>query len=142
MGHKVEFTPAYHSDLQPIELVWALVKGAVGRQYTNETTLELVYQRLLAKFKKLELSGHDSIQGMIDKCSKLVEKFYSEMDKEAEAEEDADEEEEADATANAEGTDEGVGGDDNDQEDQQEDTGETGGQITLVGGVVTEMATV
>jgi hypothetical protein len=26
-GHTVLFTPAYHSDLQPIELVWALVKG-------------------------------------------------------------------------------------------------------------------
>jgi transposase len=32
-GHPVLFTPAYHSDLQPIELVWALVKGNVGLQY-------------------------------------------------------------------------------------------------------------
>jgi hypothetical protein len=31
-GHTVLFTPAYHSDLQAIELVWALVKGNVGRQ--------------------------------------------------------------------------------------------------------------
>jgi transposase len=29
-GHTVLFTPAYHSDLQPIELVWALAKGNVG----------------------------------------------------------------------------------------------------------------
>jgi hypothetical protein len=29
-GHTVLFTPAYHSDLQPIELVWALIKGNVG----------------------------------------------------------------------------------------------------------------
>jgi hypothetical protein len=26
-GHTILFTPAYHSDLQPIELVWAQVKG-------------------------------------------------------------------------------------------------------------------
>jgi hypothetical protein len=29
-GHTVLFTPAYHSDLQPIELVWARVKGNVA----------------------------------------------------------------------------------------------------------------
>jgi hypothetical protein len=30
-GHTMLFTPAYHSDLQPIELVWPLVKGNVGQ---------------------------------------------------------------------------------------------------------------
>jgi hypothetical protein len=34
-GHTVLFTPAYHSDLQLIEWVWALVKGNIGRQYSN-----------------------------------------------------------------------------------------------------------
>jgi hypothetical protein len=41
-GHSILFTPAYHSDLQPIELVWALVKGNVGWQYSNGTTLDMV----------------------------------------------------------------------------------------------------
>jgi transposase len=45
-GHTVLFTPAYHSDLQLIQLVWALVKGNVGRQYSNQTTLDMVYGRL------------------------------------------------------------------------------------------------
>jgi hypothetical protein len=31
-GHTLLFTPAYHSDLQPIELVWVLVKRNVGGQ--------------------------------------------------------------------------------------------------------------
>ncbi len=28
-GHKVLLTPPYHSDLQPIELVWAHIKGPI-----------------------------------------------------------------------------------------------------------------
>ena len=32
-GHLVVYTPPYCSDLEPIELVWALVKGRVRRQY-------------------------------------------------------------------------------------------------------------
>jgi transposase len=57
-GHTVLFTPAYHSNLQPIELVWALVKGNVGWQYSNQTTLDMVYGRLMHEFNKLEDSGH------------------------------------------------------------------------------------
>jgi hypothetical protein len=51
-GHTVLFTLAYHSDLQPIELVWNLVKGNVGHQYSNQTTLDMVYERLM----------HESVQ--------------------------------------------------------------------------------
>jgi hypothetical protein len=53
-GHTVLFTPAYHSDLQPIELVWALVKGNVGRQYSNQMMLEMVYNQLMHEFNQLE----------------------------------------------------------------------------------------
>jgi transposase len=53
-GHTALFTQAYHSDLQPIELVWALIKGNVGRQYSNQTTLDIVYERLMHEFNKLE----------------------------------------------------------------------------------------
>jgi transposase len=62
-GHKVLFTPPYHSDFQPIELVWARVKGNVGRKYTNATTMKDVLERLDAEFVKLQSSGHASIQG-------------------------------------------------------------------------------
>ena len=36
-GHKVLLTPPYHSDFHPIELVWALIKGNVGRQQNANT---------------------------------------------------------------------------------------------------------
>jgi hypothetical protein len=81
-GHTVLFTPAYHIDLQPIELVWALVKGNVGRQYSNQTTLEIVYDQLMHEFNQLEESGHRSISGMIEKCAGLALQFHGEIEAE------------------------------------------------------------
>jgi transposase len=52
-GHEVLFTPPHYSDLYPIELVWALVKGNVGRQYSATTSLQDVYTRLTAEFDEL-----------------------------------------------------------------------------------------
>jgi hypothetical protein len=71
-GHTVLFTPAYHSDLQPIELVWALVKGNAGHQHSNQMTLKIVYDQLMHEFNQLENSGHQSINGMIEKCAALA----------------------------------------------------------------------
>ena len=51
-GHKVLFTPPYHSDFQPIELVWAHIKGVVGRQYNIHTRLQDVLDRLDQQFDK------------------------------------------------------------------------------------------
>jgi hypothetical protein len=65
-GHQVLFTPPYHSDFQPIELVWALIKGNVGHQYNTNTTLDIVHNRLMDEFQKLEESGQESIQKMIE----------------------------------------------------------------------------
>ena len=79
-GHEVLFTPRYHSDLQPIELLWAHVKGRVGRQYNNETTLQIVYERLMHEFQLVEESGHEAVQKYIDKCTGVAEKMYQEMD--------------------------------------------------------------
>ena len=47
------YTPLYHCDLQPIEMVWSQVKGEVGRQYDVSTTMQLVHQRLVKAFEKL-----------------------------------------------------------------------------------------
>ena len=80
-GHKVVFTPPYHSDLQPIELLWARVKGNVGRQYTVGTTLEMVYERLLQEFDNLETpEGEEAIGKMIESCKRTSEKLFKDMD--------------------------------------------------------------
>lgn len=53
-GHTVIWSPPHHSDLQPIELIWANVKGKVGRQYTTETTFQDVKRRLDQAITELE----------------------------------------------------------------------------------------
>jgi transposase len=89
-GHRVLWTPPYHSDLQPIELIWARVKGNVGRQYSIESTLELVYTRLIEEFAALD-TANDAINGMIEKCAQVAQKFFDEMpiDEEADEADDA-----------------------------------------------------
>jgi adenylosuccinate synthase len=89
-GHTILFTPAYHSDLQLIELVWALVEGNVGLQYSNQTTLDMVYERLMHDFNQLEDSGHRSINGMIEKCAALALQFHGKMDAEDEMEDETE----------------------------------------------------
>jgi transposase len=45
-NHTILFTPPYHSNLQPIELVWALVKGNVARLYSNGRTMDQLEAQL------------------------------------------------------------------------------------------------
>ena len=71
---KRQYATAYRA----IELVWALIKGNVGRQYTKETTLAQVYDRLMTEFKKLEEGGHATLAGMIEKCARLTADLYQE----------------------------------------------------------------
>jgi hypothetical protein len=89
-GHTILLNPAYHSDLQPIELVWARVKGNVGWQYSNQSTLDLVYEWLMHEFNVLEDSEHASINGMIEKCASLAWKFYGQIEEDEEMEEQND----------------------------------------------------
>jgi len=64
-GHDVWYSPPYHSDLQPIELIWAVVKNEVGRQYTSNTKFTDVYDRLLVAFDNLSPA---TIQGCMYKA--------------------------------------------------------------------------
>lgn len=54
LGHEVLFTPPYHSDLQPIELIWAKVKGEVAKQYDAFTTFSIVKTRLELAFANVD----------------------------------------------------------------------------------------
>ena len=49
-GHEILFTPPYHSDLKPIELLWALIKGNIGRSYSLGITLTEVEEKLKNEF--------------------------------------------------------------------------------------------
>lgn len=75
-GHQVLFTPPYHSDLQPIELVWANVKGKVARQYSSTTKLTDVLERLNTAFDEVS-------EGAINKImikTRTVEEAWMQID--------------------------------------------------------------
>ena len=63
-GHEVLYTPPYHCDLQPIEMVWSQVKGEVGRQYDLSTTMVIVKQRLEAAFEHLNADTTGRIENL------------------------------------------------------------------------------
>jgi transposase len=65
-GHEVLFSPPHYSDLQPIELIWAVVKGELGRQYSTDTTFKDVLDRLNKSFNSLKPS---TVKGCIRKAN-------------------------------------------------------------------------
>ena len=78
-GHEVLYTPPYHCDLQPIEMVWSQVKGEVGRQYDLSTTMTIVKQRLEAAFEHLNADTTGRIENLYAHVRK-IEKEYMEAD--------------------------------------------------------------
>jgi len=74
-GHEVLFTPPHHSDLQPIEMVWAKVKGDVGCQYTTDTTMKDVLRRLKKAFSDLQSV---MVQKCIDKTNRELDDYHKE----------------------------------------------------------------
>ena len=68
-GHEILFSPPHYSDLQPIETVWAIVKGEVGRQYTDKTTFDQVLDRSQTAFNNVT-SEH--VQDCINKANRRL----------------------------------------------------------------------
>jgi len=91
-GHKVAFTPPYHSDLQPIEMVWANAKQQVARGYHNGTTMEETMERLVKAFSEITprivYGCYKKSLVSEDKARKIAEE-----DETVEEEEEEDEEE-------------------------------------------------
>jgi transposase len=112
-GHEVLFTPPNYSDLQPIELAWAYVKGNVGRQYSIETTLTIVHDRLMQEFTRLS-NDHGAVLGMIDKCSTLAKKFLDEI---VQDEADFDEDDDGEDDSSSSEAEEEEAFEDNDNDD-------------------------
>lgn len=65
-GHEVVFSPLAHSELQPIENVYAAIKGEVGRQYTPDSTPDDVQTRLEQAFADL---SSETVQRCIDEAN-------------------------------------------------------------------------
>ncbi|POM70518.1 LOW QUALITY PROTEIN: Hypothetical protein PHPALM_13027 [Phytophthora palmivora] len=84
-GHKVLFTPPHHSDLQPIETVWVVLK--IGRQYTADTTFQQVLQRLEASFCNLTSAF---VAGCIRKTNKQLDTLYRQLHQIEENEDSSD----------------------------------------------------
>lgn len=87
-GHEVVYTPPYHSDLQPIELVWAIVKSQVAAKYHYHITMEDVLQRMDEAFAALSPSA---VYGCYKKVLKNEKKVW-ELVRQYEEQEAADEE--------------------------------------------------
>jgi hypothetical protein len=98
-GHDVAFTPPYHSDLQPIEIVWAIVKGEVGRQYSTSTKFADIQPRLERAFANLQSS---TVQGCIDAANKQLTQLKEHLEAmdacEESSSDEEEEEEEEDST--------------------------------------------
>ncbi|KAF4144139.1 DDE superfamily endonuclease, partial [Phytophthora infestans] len=76
-GHEIIFTPPYHSDLQPIEIVWANVKGEVGRQYSTKTTFADIKPRLQRAFENV---SPVAMKGCIDAANRQLTKLKKHLE--------------------------------------------------------------
>lgn len=70
-GHRVLWTPPYHSNFQPIELIWARAKGLASGRYDNEHTA--------TEFLSIVNEVLDSIDG--EYWAKCVEHVVKEVQK-------------------------------------------------------------
>ncbi len=75
-GHDVIYTAPKFSELQPIEMVWANVKGVVGRAYTTKTSFRDVYDRLNDAFYNLD---SETIHRTIEKSSAYLLKLHDDL---------------------------------------------------------------
>lgn len=92
-GHQVLWTPPGFSDLQPIELAWARIKGNVGRQYDDKTKLTDVHERLLRQVELLDTDeGIAYINKVIEKCYQKSANMWNEINKDEEDENGASKE--------------------------------------------------
>lgn len=85
-GHELIFSPPHHSDLQAIEIIWAITKQEVARQYDANTKKKDVFERLNAAFKKL---GPRQVNGSFKKTEEAEKKMREHFQHVEEAEEKA-----------------------------------------------------
>jgi transposase len=75
-GHKVSFTPPYHSEVQPIEKVWAMVKNPIA----FDPDLEEASHTLETKIKKkLRNIKEKALISVWKKSVKQCKTYYNEI---------------------------------------------------------------
>ena len=72
LGHSIVWTPPFVPEVQPIELVWAYVKGMVASQYTLNRTLDQTREQTDDAFDTVTSS---MIQKRIKRCHKWIDRF-------------------------------------------------------------------
>ncbi|RHZ32287.1 hypothetical protein DYB26_009833, partial [Aphanomyces astaci] len=71
--HHVVYSAPGFSELQPIKLVWANVKGTVGRAYTSTTTFQYARDRLEKAFFELDTEViHNTIESSTAKLHRAL----------------------------------------------------------------------
>ncbi|OQR89911.1 hypothetical protein ACHHYP_05947 [Achlya hypogyna] len=71
--HEVFYSPPSHSRLQPIEMVWAIIKGDVGRGYQDDRTFQEVRHALDNAFAAATLQA---IYGCVKKSEEELKPLY------------------------------------------------------------------
>ncbi len=80
-GHEIIFTPPHFSDLQPIELLWARVKGKIAGCYNNDTRFEDLKHKLIDQFDRLSgVEGSTAIRSMVNHVDSVINKFSQELE--------------------------------------------------------------
>ena len=71
-------TPPYHSDLQPIEFIWAMLKRWIADHYSSKINLNMLEKRIGKGFQriyKLNINIDNMINHFIHLESELLEKL-------------------------------------------------------------------
>ena len=80
-NHIVVRTPPYRSDLQPIEMVWSMLKRHIADKYRKQTKLTDLKMRIKESFKRISQSPM-KVDNIINHVVKLEQQFYLTMKEE------------------------------------------------------------
>jgi len=87
-GHKVVWTPPHHSDLQPIEIYWADIKGYSASRFHKGTSLDDIKHLLEERRKEImdeyekgpaRDDGRTTVEALVDKTHRLTVELEKEI---------------------------------------------------------------
>jgi hypothetical protein len=85
-GHDILYSPPNLSYLSPIKTVWAKIKGDIGQEYTDKTTMKDVEERLLLAFNNFKSK---QVAGAIKNTNGHIYELLMEIMEEDDADDDA-----------------------------------------------------